>query len=73
MDINIEFGLPVVELDQLIRRALQDHYLEVQPPMAAWESIMRHLARGKQRVPAHRKCGFPSETTSGTTRHPNHG
>jgi len=43
METNLNNGTTVVELDQLIRRALQEHYLELQPPAMAWGSIQHHL------------------------------
>jgi hypothetical protein len=73
MDINIDFGITVVELDQLIRRALQDHYLEIQPPVAVWGSILSHLAKEKHGVPAHLRRGFQSDTTSDITQHSDQG
>ena len=51
MEINIDFGIPVIDLDQLIRRALQDHFFEIQPPATVWGSIQRHLVNRRHRIP----------------------
>jgi hypothetical protein len=73
MDIDIHFSIPVMELDQLIRRALQDHFLEIQPPATVWGSIQRHLVNGKHGLPERLTCGLQPDTTSTTTRRSDQG
>jgi hypothetical protein len=68
MEIDIHFGIPVMELDQLIRRALQDHFLEIQPPATVWGSIQRHLVNRKHRIPERLTRWLQSDTTSTTSR-----
>jgi hypothetical protein len=68
MEIDIHFGIPVMELDQLIRRALQDHFLEIQPPATVWGSIQRHLVNMKHELPVSLTRGFQFDKTSTTTR-----
>ena len=68
MEINTDFGIPVMELDQLIRRALQGYYMELRPPATIWGSIQRHLVERKRGVPGHLTRGFHYDTTSITTQ-----
>jgi hypothetical protein len=73
MEIEIYFGIPVMEVDQLIRRALQDHFSEIQPPATVWGSIQRHLVNRKYRIPECLTRGLQSDTTSPTTRRSDQG
>ena len=73
MEIDIHFGIPVMELDQLIRRVLQDQFLGIQPPATVWGSIQRHLVTRKHRTPVRLTRGFQSDKTSTITRRSDQG
>jgi len=73
MEIDIHFGVSVMELDQLIRRALQDHFLDIQPPATVWGSIRRQLVNMRQGLPISLTRGLQSEETSTPTRRSDHG
>jgi len=73
MEIDIDFGIPVVELDQLIRRALQGHFVDIQPPVTVWGSIQCHLVKVKHGIPECLTRGIQSKTTSTTTRRSDQG
>ncbi len=53
MELEVSSSISVVELDQLIRRALQNHYLVVTPPAVVWDQIQRYLDKRKRRIPGH--------------------
>lgn len=50
MELEVELIKPSMDLDQLIRRVIQDHYLDIQPPVATWEYIQRHLEIGQKAI-----------------------
>ena len=68
MDIDINFGIPVMELDQLIRRTLRGHFLDKQPPATVWGSIQRQLVNVKHGIPVSLTRGLQSDKTSTITR-----
>ena len=68
MEIDLDFGIPVMELDRLIRRALQDHFSETHPPITVWGSIQRHLVNGKYVIPERLMRRIQSGITSITQR-----
>ena len=73
MEIDIHFGIPVMDLDQLIRRALQDHFVEIQPPATVWGSIQRHLVNRRHSIPERLMRGLQTDTTSTKTRRSDQG
>ncbi len=73
MGSNVHSGIPVIDLDQLIRRALQDHFFEIQPPATVWGSIQRHLVYRRHRLPEGLTRGPQTNITSTKTRHSDQG
>ena len=73
MEIDIHFDIPVIDVDQLIRRALQDQFLEIQPPATVWGSIQRHLMYRRHRIPERLTRGLQTDTTSTKTQRSDQG
>jgi hypothetical protein len=73
MEIYMHLGIPVMDLDQLIRRALQDQFIEIQPPATVWGNIQRHLVYRKHRIPESLTRGLQTDTTSTKTRRSDQG
>jgi hypothetical protein len=73
METDLNIGIPVMELDELIRHTLQNYYLKIQPSPEVWGCLQHHLLyrkRGKNYRPTR---GLQSDTTSTTTRSTDHG
>jgi hypothetical protein len=73
MVTDLIFNSSVMEVDRLIRRAMQDCYLEIQPPTLIWINIQHRLGNRNRGVPVGLMRGLHSKTTSRTTRRTNHG
>jgi hypothetical protein len=47
---QIDCSINIIDVDQLIRRALQDRFHEIQPPASVWGNIQRYLEYKKPEV-----------------------
>ena len=54
----------VIDLDQFIRRVLQEHVYKKQPPLVVWGNIQRHTARKKALKRDHQRYEFGGDATN---------